>query len=152
VAGRVCVGGGVAVGRLVAAADVPAFRADPQVEPRAAGDKAVLAAVDGLRELAELDVVVVTAEDLVSNELHVAGIAVASAQEVEIERRHFATLVLRPSGRRLEVDRVLALPGLRGRPIAGIPTDSRGFVDVDEHCRVRGLDGVWAAGDKIAFR
>jgi NADPH-dependent 2,4-dienoyl-CoA reductase/sulfur reductase-like enzyme len=27
----------------------------------------------------------------------------------------------------------------------------KGFVDVDEHCRVRGLNDVWAAGDGTAF-
>jgi sulfide:quinone oxidoreductase len=46
---------------------------------------------------------------------------------------------------------VLALPALRGRPIAGVPTDRDGFIDVDEHCGVRGLEGVWAAGDATTF-
>jgi sulfide:quinone oxidoreductase len=89
--------------------------------------------------------------EVVSNELERAGVAVVSAARVDVERRHVATVVLNTSGRRVEVDRVLALPVLHGRPIAGIPADPRGFVDVDEHCRVRGLDGVWAAGDKTAF-
>src|SRR3954451_9477980 len=38
----------VPVRRVVAAADVPAFQADPQMEPLPAGAQAVLAAVDGL--------------------------------------------------------------------------------------------------------
>jgi sulfide:quinone oxidoreductase len=40
---------------------------------------------------------------------------------------------------------------LQGRPVAGVPADAEGFIDVDEHCRVRGLDRVWAAGDGTAF-
>jgi sulfide:quinone oxidoreductase len=88
---------------------------------------------------------------LVSKELEQAGIAVASADRIEVEQGHTAAVLLRPSGQRLEVDRVLALPGLRGRPIPGVPPDADGFVEVDEHCSVRGLDRVWAAGDGTAF-
>ena len=33
----------------------------------------------------------------------------------------------------------------------GLPRDERGFVPVDGHGRVPGLDGVWAAGDCTAF-
>jgi sulfide:quinone oxidoreductase len=33
----------------------------------------------------------------------------------------------------------------------GVPADADGFVRVDEHCRVIGLDRVWAAGDGIDF-
>ena len=89
--------------------------------------------------------------ELVSKELEKAGIAVASAAHAEVEPGRVATVVLQPSGRRLEVDRVLALPALRGRSIAGIPADAEGFIEVDEHGRVRGLDGVWAAGDATSF-
>jgi sulfide:quinone oxidoreductase len=46
---------------------------------------------------------------------------------------------------------VIALPGLRGRPIAGLPQDGDGFVTVDEHGRVDGLDDVYAAGDMTTF-
>ena len=51
----------------------------------------------------------------------------------------------------LEADAVLALPGARGRPIAGVPTDADGLIEVDEHGRVRGLDALWAVGDATAF-
>jgi sulfide:quinone oxidoreductase len=91
------------------------------------------------------------AMELISHELGQAGVDVVSAADAEIEQGHAATVVMQPAGRRLEVDRVLALPGLRGRPIAGIPADADGFVEVDEHGRVLGLDRVWAAGDGTAF-
>src|ERR1700730_5951046 len=54
--------GRMAVGRVVAAADVAASEADPEVQPLAAVEQAVLAAVDGCRELAERDLVEVGAE------------------------------------------------------------------------------------------
>jgi sulfide:quinone oxidoreductase len=91
------------------------------------------------------------AVEAVSNELEKAGVAVVSAARVEVEHGHTTTVVLHPSGQRVEAGRILALPVLRGRAISGIPTDENGFIEVDEHCRVRGLDGVWAAGDAIAF-
>jgi sulfide:quinone oxidoreductase len=51
----------------------------------------------------------------------------------------------------LEVDRVLALPRLEGAPLDGIPQTLSGFVPVDEHCRVQGVEGVYAAGDITSF-
>jgi hypothetical protein len=53
----------VAVGRVIAAADVPAFETDPQMQPRLARGQAVLAAGDPLRELENLDVVAMPAQD-----------------------------------------------------------------------------------------
>jgi len=54
------------------------------------------------------------------------------------------------SGESIEADRVVALPWLMGEPLAGLPHDRDGFIPVDEHCAVKGLDGVYAAGDGIA--
>src|SRR6185312_944021 len=84
-------------------------------------------------------------------ELDRAGVAVVAADRVAVERNHTTSVVLEPSGDRLEVDRILALPVLRGRRVTGVPTDDGGFLDVDEHCRVRGLAGVWGVGDATAF-
>jgi len=60
-------------------------------------------------------------------------------------------LELRPSGERIEVDRIVALPRLEGRPVEGLPADPHGFLPVDEYARVRGVDDVWAAGDATDF-
>jgi len=46
-----------------------------------------------------------------------------------------------------EAQRVVALPRLTGRPLAGLPQDPDGFLPVDAHGRVAGRPGVWAAGD-----
>jgi sulfide:quinone oxidoreductase len=83
----------------------------------------------------------------VAAELERAGIAVVSAEEVSIERDHGTHLVLRPSGQRVEADRVLAMPMLRGHTIGGIPADEYHLIPIDAHCRVARLDRVWAVGD-----
>jgi len=54
-------------------------------------------------------------------------------------------------GQRIRADAVIALPGLCGRTVEGLPQDAKGFVVVDEHGRVDGLDGVYAAGDLTSF-
>src|SRR3954449_9494066 len=56
------VGAGVAVGGAVAAADVAALEADAQMDPPRAHAQAVLAAVDGLGQFGDLDVVEVGAD------------------------------------------------------------------------------------------
>ena len=98
-----------------------------------------------------LDLLGPRAVDAVKKELDAAGIEVVAADRVEVESGNAATLVLEPSGRRLEVDRILALPALEGRRVTGVPADALGFIDVDEHGRVQGLTGVWAVGDATAF-
>jgi sulfide:quinone oxidoreductase len=56
-------------------------------------------------------------------------------------------LKLSPSGVTLRPQRVVSLPLLEGPQITGIPTDPHGFIPVTERGAVRGLDGVYAAGD-----
>ena len=59
-------------------------------------------------------------------------------------------LELLPS-KSIEADCVIALPTLRGPRIDGLPQTRDGFVLVDAHGRVEGLDGVYAAGDLTRF-
>jgi sulfide:quinone oxidoreductase len=54
-------------------------------------------------------------------------------------------------GGRIPADRVVAIPRLAGVPIAGLPHDNDGFVPTDEHGRVLGVDGIYAAGDAVSF-
>ena len=102
-------------------------------------------------EPAPLELLGTQAADLMQHELDRAGVVVVSAVRVEVVQSHPAVVVLEPKAGRIEVDSLVALPALRGRPIKGIPSDDDGFFEVDEHCRVRGLQAVWAAGDCIAF-
>jgi sulfide:quinone oxidoreductase len=55
------------------------------------------------------------------------------------------------SGARIKADRVVALPRLAGPAFPGLPGDEQGFIPTDEHCRVEGVDDVYAAGDVTAF-
>jgi hypothetical protein len=60
-AAGVVVGGGVPVRRVVTAADVTAFEADPQVQPHPAFSQAVLASRHAVREIQDRDRVEVSA-------------------------------------------------------------------------------------------
>lgn len=91
------------------------------------------------------------AVEMVEVELREAGVRLELGVYAEIVPGARATIALRPSGRTLEVDQVIALPRLRGRAPAGVPADPDGFVSVDPHGRVTGTQGIWAAGDGIAF-
>jgi sulfide:quinone oxidoreductase len=55
------------------------------------------------------------------------------------------------SGERIEADRVVAAPQLRGRWITGVPANWWGFVPVDRIGRVEGLADVYAAGDVTTY-
>ncbi|HXW59094.1 MAG TPA: FAD-dependent oxidoreductase [Solirubrobacteraceae bacterium] len=55
------------------------------------------------------------------------------------------------SGEYLQAEGIVALPELKGEPIAGVPCDDAGFIPVDEHGAVRGLPGVYAAGDGARY-
>lgn len=48
-------------------------------------------------------------------------------------------------------DAVIALPGLDGPRLHGLPQDEHGFIPIDGHCAVRGVEDVWAAGDGTSF-
>ena len=54
-------------------------------------------------------------------------------------------------GGEIYVDRVVTLPQLAGPRLHGLPHDHNGFIPVDSHGRVSGLEGVYAAGDVTAF-
>jgi sulfide:quinone oxidoreductase len=54
-------------------------------------------------------------------------------------------------GAAIAADRVVALPHLRGVPVAGLPQAASGFVDTDPFGRVPSLEDVYAAGDGTTF-
>src|SRR6266550_601496 len=67
--------------------------------------------------------------------------AVPEPQHVEIS----------PGDRHVKADRVVALPELFGPSIRGLPLAEHGFVPVDLHSNVRGVERVYAAGDATDF-
>jgi sulfide:quinone oxidoreductase len=110
---------------------------------------------------ASLEVHVVTPEDTplaafgaepsreVARLLNAAGIVVHTGTRAErVERNR---LQLSPSGKRLDVRRVVTLPRLVGRRFPGLPADGEGFLVTDGHGRVTGVPDVYAAGDLTAF-
>jgi sulfide:quinone oxidoreductase len=102
-------------------------------------------------EQAPLAIFGTRAVEVVTEELERAGVKIELGAYAEIDPGPPRTVVMRPSDRRLEVARILALPRLRGRAPEGVPSNPEGFVTVDAHGRVVGADGVWAAGDGIDF-
>lgn len=70
-----------------------------------------------------------------------------SARPAFVRRRALALM----GGAELYVDRVITLPQLDGPALPGLPSDSHGFIPVDAHGRVSGVDHVYAAGDATSF-
>jgi sulfide:quinone oxidoreductase len=60
------------------------------------------------------------------------------------------TLVLAGGGE-VYAERVITLPALEGPRLRGLPHDEHGFIPVDAHGRVTGVEDVYAAGDVTAF-
>ncbi len=54
-------------------------------------------------------------------------------------------------GAAVPVDRVVALRGLAGRVVPGLPADPDGFIPTDAHCGVEGAPSVYAVGDATTF-
>jgi sulfide:quinone oxidoreductase len=54
-------------------------------------------------------------------------------------------------GRSIPADATVTVPALEGPRTIGIPTDEKGFIPVDAHGRVKGIEHVYAAGDGTDF-
>jgi sulfide:quinone oxidoreductase len=89
------------------------------------------------------------ASEEVAQVLHDAGVTVETGATAVIERP--GQVMLRPSGNMLECDRIVALPRIVARRIEGLPSNEDGFIPIDEHACVPGIENVWAAGDGTAF-
>ena len=94
-----------------------------------------------------------------SEPLELFGPRASAAVRQLLEERNVALLTDRVSleahhgelhtapGPPLETDAVVSLPGLAGPALEGLPFDHDGFVPVDLHAGVQGLEDVYAAGD-----
>lgn len=80
--------------------------------------------------------------------LHARGIEFRGGASV---RQEAGTLVVTPGEEDLGDTEVVALPTMSGPAIPGLPSDGGGFIPVDAHGRVKGLDDVYAAGDGTTF-
>jgi sulfide:quinone oxidoreductase len=89
------------------------------------------------------------ASDGVGKLLDEAGITIVTSAYAEVPRA--GRVVITPGDRMLEVDRIVALPELYGPAIRGLPSADHGFIPVDDHGRVRGVEHVYAAGDATDF-
>jgi sulfide:quinone oxidoreductase len=109
----------------------------------------------------ELQTTIVTPEDsplaifgssasgTVAELLASANVETINSAYAEVPSSH--EVLINPSERRLEVDRVIALPELYGPAVRGIPLGEHGFIRVDPHCRVRDVERIYAAGDATDF-
>ena len=109
----------------------------------------------------ELETTLVTPED---SPLAIFGSAASGAvaellasAKVEVLSSAYAEVpssgkvLINPGERRLEVDRVIALPELYGPVLRGVPLGENGFIRVDPYCRVPDVEGIYAAGDATDF-
>jgi sulfide:quinone oxidoreductase len=60
-------------------------------------------------------------------------------------------VVLARPGLRVHCDRIVALPRLEGASLRSLPHDADGFIPIDNHGRVAGIENVYAAGDGTNF-
>lgn len=110
----------------------------------------------------DLSITVVTPEDA---PLALFGGAASEAVQRLLESKGILTITsghpevpepgrvaIHPGQRMLHVDRIVAAPQLFGPSSPGVPKGAPdGFVPVDAHCKVRGLEAVYAAGDATDF-
>jgi sulfide:quinone oxidoreductase len=109
----------------------------------------------------DLETTIVTPED---SPLAIFGASASSSIAELLTRANIETItsayaevpngrqvVVNPGDRHLEVDRVIALPELFGPEVRGIPLGDHGFIRIDPHCRVPGVERIYAAGDVTDF-
>ncbi len=100
-------------------------------------------------ESAPLAVFGEAASAAVSRTLERAGVEVITSAHAEVPVQ--GEVLIKPEDRRLEVDRVVALPELYGPSLRGVPLGENGFIHVDGHGHVSGAGPVFAAGDATEF-
>jgi sulfide:quinone oxidoreductase len=77
------------------------------------------------------------------------GITMITSVRCEVpDGRH---VVVNPGDRTIAVDRVVALPELYGPAVRGLAAGEHGFIPIDRHCQVPGVERVYAAGDGTDF-
>jgi sulfide:quinone oxidoreductase len=103
-------------------------------------------------EDAPLAVLGTVVSQAVQKALESSGIQVICGTHAEIPEQ--GQINLFPQGGSLHADRVVALPELFGPSTPGVrkgDDGGHGFIAIDTHCRVKGLDNVFASGDATDF-
>jgi sulfide:quinone oxidoreductase len=95
-----------------------------------------------------LDVFGEEASATVAEMLAAERIAFVGSAHPQVEK---GAVVDAAGGRRVEADRIVSLPRLRGPALEGLPCDEAGYLQVDPHGRVEGVANVYAAGDATSF-
>jgi sulfide:quinone oxidoreductase len=90
-----------------------------------------------------------SASDAVGSLLAARGIKIRIG--VRVKDAANGELLLAPEDERITVGQMISLPVLEGPNLAGIPADEEGFIPIDDHARVRGVEDVYAAGDGTNF-
>jgi sulfide:quinone oxidoreductase len=99
-------------------------------------------------EAAPLELFGARASAVVAELLEARGVTViASAEPLSVGEGELRLV----DGRCIGADRVVALPRAAGRFVEGLPHDHEGFIPVDPHGLVDGMDRVYAAGDITTF-
>jgi sulfide:quinone oxidoreductase len=89
------------------------------------------------------------ASDAVAELLRARGIEFRG--DASVHESAEGDLRVTPGDDPVDAGAVAALPVIEGPRLPGLPCDERGFIPIDEHARVRGLDDVYAAGDGTTF-
>src|SRR6202034_3399373 len=89
------------------------------------------------------------ASSAVSGLLSDAGITVIPSAHAQVPEA--GKVVIEQGETVLAVDRVIVLPELFGPSVRGLPAGEHGFIEIDAHAKVRGVDCVYAAGDAVDF-
>jgi sulfide:quinone oxidoreductase len=90
-----------------------------------------------------------TASNAVGSLLAARGIKIRTG--VRVKEAASGELLLAPEDERIAVGQMISLPVLEGPNLPGIPVDAEGFIPIDDHARVRGIEDVYAAGDGTNF-
>jgi sulfide:quinone oxidoreductase len=123
-----------------------ALQTDRLLRRRGVRDRASLTLVTS--EDAPLAIFGTRASEAVAGDL--AGAGIATRAGAIVREWSWGRLELGPSGRVL-VDRVVAVPALRGPAIPGLPSDALGFVRAGSDGRVAGVPAVFVVGDAGPF-
>lgn len=78
--------------------------------------------------------------------LHRAGIEIVTGVQADVPHEG----VVRAGTHLYSTDRVVSLPVPVGPRVHGVPCTADGYLDSDQHGRLRSAPGVWAAGDGTA--